>query len=75
MAISRFDVMKQFNEGFAAAVAGTEIFNDDSAHWNAGYSAGYRFRKVRHEELDKYLVSTGRKPQAVIRSCETESTP
>lgn len=67
--MKRYDVMKQFSEGFIAGIGMTGNANDQtkSEHWHAGYLAGYRNRKVRNECLNEYLISTGREPQAVVR--------
>ena len=62
----RLDIMKQFSEGFAAALTPRSRSLSESDHWLSGWDAGYAFRKAKNERLDAYLVSIGMEPQAVI---------
>lgn len=67
-----YEIHKAFSAGFAAAVGLQPRTESNSAHWLAGYDAGYPYRKAKNEALDKYLVSLGQSPQAVIKPCGTE---
>lgn len=69
---NRFDIMKQFSEGFAAALTPRPRSLSESDHWIAGWDAGYGLRKAKHKRLDSYLVSIGQEPQLVIKLAEKE---
>lgn len=68
--MTRYEVMKQFTAGVAATIACEYRDESKSEHWLAGWDAGYPLRKERNRLLNEYLISTGRKPQAVITICE-----
>lgn len=65
--MKRYDVMKQWSEGFVAALRPEFIDESKGEHWMAGYTAGYKLRGAKSQMLDEYLVRTGREPQAKIR--------
>lgn len=65
----RSRICRDFTRGFADSVGLRPRRMSESDHWLAGYDAGYRCRVARNEALDKYLVSIGQEPQAVIRPC------
>jgi hypothetical protein len=67
----RYDICREFSRGFADSVGMKVRSVLESVHWLAGYDAGYCCRKARNEALDKYLVSIGQEPQAIIRPCDT----
>lgn len=66
--MKRYDIMRQFLQGLIAGVGMTEAANSPgkSEHWHAGYLAGYEMRKEKNLRLDKYLISIGLEPQAII---------
>ena len=73
--MTRLQVMKQWGEGFAAAFLPCGFDDSKPEHWQAGYLAGYKMRPEKNRALDEYLISTGRKPQAVIKLANNERTP
>lgn len=69
--MNKLDICREFSRGFADSVGLKSRSVSESDHWLAGYDAGYYCRKVKNEALDKYLVSIGQEPQAIIRPCNT----
>lgn len=67
----KLDICREFSRGFADSVGLQPRKLAESDHWLAGYDAGYYCRKVKNEALDKYLVSIGHEPQAIIRPCDS----
>lgn len=70
-ATRKLDICREFSRGFADSVGLQPRKLAESDHWLAGYDAGYYCRKVKNEALDKYLVSIGHEPQAIIRPCDS----
>lgn len=71
MTQTKYDICKQFSAGFAAALdlsATRSVISTGSAHWEAGYRAGYAMRPEKNFKLDAYLVSIGHAPQLETRA-------
>lgn len=74
MPSKRYEIMRDFVDGFVAALRPSAIDNTKSEHWHAGYAAGYQLKAEKHRLLDEYLVSIGEPPQAIIRAVECTVT-
>lgn len=75
--MTRYQIMREWSEGFAVGIVPSGIEAIRSEHWQAGYSAGYATRKEKNRLMDEYLVSIGQEPQAVIRTTDItlDTTP
>lgn len=65
----KYDISKQFSNGFAASLLPTAWIPSESVHWLAGWDAGYKFRKAKSEAMNNYLVSIGHKPWGTVKLC------
>lgn len=71
---TKYDICKQFGAGYGACLAPLPRSLSESDHWLAGWDAGYAARKVKNEQLDRYLISIGHEPQAkIILAAKTEA--
>jgi hypothetical protein len=64
MSETRYDIIREFREGMACAIAMTPVRHDASEHWNAGWRAG---KIAAHESGNAYLVSIGREPMGIVK--------
>ena len=66
---SSYDIADEFIDGLMAGGKPDGIDPAKSAHWHAGYSAGYKMRGAKNTALNEYLVSIGRKAMGTVRLC------
>ena len=65
---NKFDVAKEFFAGMRAALFIEAPCNDKAtAHWQAGYEAGYKMRADKGQRLNAYLVAAGHEPMHQVR--------
>ncbi len=65
----RYEIARQFTEGYADAIATAPRDTKQSKHWLAGWDQGYSARALRSQKMNEYLVSIGVEPMAVVRPC------
>lgn len=68
----KYDIAKQFSEGFCAALRPEPRGENKPKHWLAGWDAGYGVKSEKNRLLNEYLVSIGSEPMRMVRLCNAE---
>lgn len=69
----KYEIAREYNDGFLAGITPAGFDESRSAHWSAGYSAGYEMRSKKNDGLNNYLVSVGAQPMSTVRLAGTKN--
>jgi hypothetical protein len=70
----KYEIGKEWSNGFSAAIQPSAIDETASSHWMAGYTAGYEMRKIKNEKLNEYLVSIRSDPMFTVHLCKQSAS-